>query len=190
MITEDQYWLAQPPAVRALRNMSTNDPGRGILAAQLAKQGFAIDAAIMVNGWSADVVMRVRVADGITWVPRVGMQNIQPYLVGAQQPNPPYAPYDPAHPPAGAIMVSDDPKDYPAFDPPPPQVPQPPATNMVGAFMFSDANGKKYYDRGPASMKDSKTPGVVDGQVVEQDGSSYTAHVVQSMMGLEVFFTA
>lgn len=189
MITEDQYWLAQPPAVRALRNMSTTDTSRGILAAHLANQGFTIDVPIMVNGWGANIIMTVREADGMTWVPKLGMPNVSSSITGAAVPNPPYAPYDAAHPPAGAIMVSTSPPDYPPFDPPPPVNPPTP-THMVGAFMFSDASGKKYYAGGQAAMKDSRTPAVVDGQVVQQDGLSYTAHVVQSLMGIEVFFTA
>lgn len=189
MITEDQYWNAQPPAVRALRNMSTTDTSRGILAAQLANQGFTIDVPIMVNGWGANIIMTVRQDDGMTWVPKLGMPDVSSSITGAAVPNPPYKPYDPLHPPAGSIKVSIDPADYPAFDPPPAVNPPAPSTHMVGAYMFSDASGKKYYANGPAAMKDSRTPNVEDGEVVSQDGVIYIAHVVQSLMGPEVFFT-
>lgn len=184
MITEDQYWNAQPQAVRALRNLSTTDGSRIAQAATLANEGFTIDGAIMVNGWDANIIMTIRQADGMTWVPSFLQPNIQPYLVGNQTAtNPPFVPYDPTNRPPGSIKVSTNPNDYPPFDPPPPPPPAP-ATNVVGFLL-----GGNVYASGPGAMKDSRTPTVTDGQKVEQSGVEYTAHVGFGLMGPSIYFT-
>ena len=181
-VTSDQYWAAQPPQVRALRNMDTTTADRGMLAAELAQKGFTIDVPIMVYGWDAAIVMTIREADGLTWVPSALQPNIG-YQVPGGPTNPPYVPYDPNNRPSGSIKVSTASPDYPPFDPPAPPKPAP-ATNVVGAKLFGNV-----YGTGPGAMKDSKTANVVDGQVVPNGSMSCTAHVAMALMGLSIYFT-
>ena len=182
MITAARYWLHQPAAVRALRNMDTTTADRGMLAVELANQGHIIDVPIMVFGWDPQTVMGIRIADGMTWVPSALQPNIGFQVPGGPT-NPPFVPYDPNTRPLGSIKVSDDPADYPPFDPPLPPPPAP-STNIVGAKLFGNV-----YGTGPGAMKDSKTPAVTDGEQVQQGGIEFTAHVGFGMMGPSIYFT-
>lgn len=116
-LTNDIYWLAQPPAVRELRFLPDNGTERYTKAESLAKEGFKIDVPIMVFGWDAVKVMKLRHDYGYTWVPSALMPNITiaPGLVMHGS-----APYDPNAPPSGAIKVSTEAKDFPPFEKPVP----------------------------------------------------------------------
>ena len=149
------YWASQPPEVRALPGIADLDQ-RATRAAQLAGSGFLIDVPIMVWAWDAYLVMQQRQAYGYTWVPSALQPSIQ---VAPGISDPPFAPYDAAHPPAGSIKVSlnigDGGKtswgDYPPFNPPAPPTPQTPAaTDPVGAQsvgnIYLSAPGDNYQD--------------------------------------------
>lgn len=169
------YWAAQPPEVRALKDVVDNAQA----ALELAVKGFVIDFPVLVAHFDPYATMFYRGVDGFTWVP----SGLQPSVcVGTPYSNnPPYCPYDPAKPPEGSIKVSLDVKDYPAFDPPVP--PQPaPSARLVGLF-----NGA-VYTAGPDALKDGK-PQVQDKQVVEQDDVKYIATVRVSPFGFIVFYT-
>jgi hypothetical protein len=97
---DDAYWAAQPPAVRALRNMDDLDARRA-LAAELTSKGYTIDVPIMVWGWSATKTMALRQQWGYTWVPSAGMA---PVAVAPGLNVPGLPGYNPA-PPPGAILV-------------------------------------------------------------------------------------
>jgi len=174
-IFDAAYWASLPLAVQACKG------GNPTLAQQLALQGYTIDAPIMALGWDPYIVMSIRQADGLTWVPSA----LQPAIVmsptSPAQSNPPYAPYDPNNPPPKSIRVSTNPADYPPLVPPAP--PTPPATNLVGPLAFGTL-----YVGGPGAMANGK-PTVTDGEQVEQDGVTYTAHVVNEPMGVVVTFT-
>jgi hypothetical protein len=66
-LTDDIYWASQPPQVRALRGMSSDQVA--LAAKQLADQGFIIDVPIMVYQWDPVTVMGIRQVEGFTWVP-------------------------------------------------------------------------------------------------------------------------
>jgi len=114
-VTTDIYWLSKPPQVSALKPLPDNSPERISLAEDLARSGFKVDVPIMVWGWDAYKVMKLRGDLGYTWVPSALMPNITiaPGLMMAGT-----TPYDPNSPPSGSIKVSVDAKDYPAFERP------------------------------------------------------------------------
>ncbi len=137
------YWLSQPPEVRALEVNTTPDQdirmSRGV---ELAIKGFKIDVPIMLWGWDPYKVMRLRMDFGYTWVPNA----LQPPLGAAPGlTGPGITPYDPAHPPGGAIKVSIDPKDYPPFDPPAPAVKPPGVQFSEGSPVGVQSVGNLYY---------------------------------------------
>ena len=97
----DAYWAKQPAAVQQLRKI--DDSGqRAMMAAQLAAEGYAIDTPVMVWGWDAGKTMQLRQGFGYTWVPSAMQSPVTaaPGITGAA-----ITPYDPAHPPAGSILV-------------------------------------------------------------------------------------
>jgi hypothetical protein len=100
----DAYWATQPPEVQRLRDLSS-ESDRAELARQLAEEGFQIDVPIMVWGWDPLATMIVRQNQGYTWVPSAGMD---PVSVAPGIGFPGLPSYDPAKPPAGAILVSTD----------------------------------------------------------------------------------
>jgi len=108
-VTNEIYWASQPEAVQILNSLP--DAQKAQKAESLAKEGYRIDVPIMVWGWDAFKVMKMRKDYGYTWVPSALMPNITiaPGLamVGT-------TPYDPNSPPSGAIKVSTESKDYPA----------------------------------------------------------------------------
>jgi hypothetical protein len=99
----DAYWATQPPAVQKLRTIS--DFGeRSAMAGQLADQGYAVDLPIMVWGWDPMKTMLTRKMDGYNWVPSFNQSPVStPNLALPGQ-----TPYDPDHPPPGAIAVNTD----------------------------------------------------------------------------------
>ena len=123
-VTNEIYWASQPEAVQVLNGLP--DVNRSAKAEALAKEGYRIDVPIMVWGWDAFKVMKMRKDYGYTWVPSALMPNITiaPGLtmIGS-------TPYDPNSPPSGSIKVSTDAKDYPSAVKP---VAVAPATSPVG----------------------------------------------------------
>lgn len=92
----------QPAAVQALRTIA-DETQRGVLAKQLADQGYLIDVPIMVWHWDPLITMTIRQNSGYTWVPSGDQAALQAC------PNcdlPGLTHYDPNNPPAGSIMVS------------------------------------------------------------------------------------
>jgi len=113
-VTNEAYWLAQPPEVRVLQS-EPDASARNKIAEGLAKAGYKIDVPVMVYQWDAYKVMKMRKDYGYTWVPSALMPNISiaPGLISQGG-----TPYDPNSPPSGSIKVSTDAKDYPAYDKP------------------------------------------------------------------------
>lgn len=111
------YWASKSPEVRKLGTFDISDWAgmyhASVLADQLASQGFQIDTPIMVWQWDPGKIMAQRIAYGYTWVPSAKGSNVQG-TPGNTNPNV-KVPYDPTVVPAGAIKVSLDLDDYPAF---------------------------------------------------------------------------
>lgn len=101
MSSADRYWAMQPEPVRALRNAKPDE--REGLAQSLSKQGYAIDAPIMVWGWDPEQTMRLRSEYGYTWVPSAYQPQIQ-IAPGLAMPG--IQSYDPTQPPPGSIRVN------------------------------------------------------------------------------------
>jgi hypothetical protein len=152
---DQAYWASQPPEVRALPGLTDLDQ-RATRGAELAAKGFLIDVPIMVWGWDAYLVMKMRTDYGYTWVPSA----LQPPVAIAPGITVTGAvPYDAAHPPSGSIKVSlsigDEGKtswgDYPPFNPPAQPTPQTPASNdpvglqSIGTLYLS-VPGETYQD--------------------------------------------
>jgi hypothetical protein len=98
---DNAYWAQQPAAVQQLRNIQS-EPEREQVAAQLASEGYSIDVPVMVWGWDAGITTQLRETAGYTWVPSA----LQPNVTEAPGVNTPgFAPYNPANPPAGSILV-------------------------------------------------------------------------------------
>jgi hypothetical protein len=98
----DAYWATQPKEVQALKDIHDFATRRG-LAQDLISKGYTIDFDIMVWGDDPYAAMKNRLGSGYTWVPSAG-QNPIPVSPGLSFPGLPS--YDPAHPPAGSILVS------------------------------------------------------------------------------------
>ena len=111
---DQAYWASQPPEVRGLPSLEDQDC-RAKRAAELASKGFVIDVPIMVWAWDPYLVMKLRSDFGYTWVPSA-LQTPVTIAPGLSAPG--IVPYDPAHPPSGAIHVSLRVEDYPPFNPP------------------------------------------------------------------------
>lgn len=114
-VTQAIYWASQPTAVQSLQALPDASQERSAKAESLAKDGFKIDVPIMVWGWDAFKVMKLRKDYGYTWVPSALMPNITiaPGLMMSGT-----TPYDPSSPPSGSIKVSTEAKDYPPFEKP------------------------------------------------------------------------
>lgn len=172
-LTDDAYWLHQPPAVQQLRDIQ--DPGQlATTAAELAKQGYTIDVRIMVDRMDPVCTMGIRQVEGYTWVPSA----LQPpiYLPpGLTFPG--LTPYDPDNPPPGSIKVSTNIADYPPAIAP---APVPSNTNLpkVGVCFSNNT----ICAVGPGGY------GSKDGDVVTQDGKQYRAHVSVGLMGQTIWF--
>jgi hypothetical protein len=176
----DDYWAAQPAAVRVLRFLS--QPDRTTTAKQLASAGYCIDMACMVDQemLPGDVFL-VRQNNGFTWVPAADQPNI-PSMPFADMPG--LKPYDPLHPPPGSIHVPFNPDDY-AHGPVAPDVPAP-------VVQLKPQVGEKFSITG---IGDVYLPGIgldenliAEGQVIEQGGESYRAHVNWTAR-IPVYFT-
>lgn len=189
-LTPDIYWDNKPKPVRALRDLFPTDVG--LAAVQLADQGYTIDVPIMVYQYDPVTEMGMRQQAGYTWVPSAKQLPI-PVAPGLTFPGAPT--YDPNNPPAGSIKVSIDADDYPSYDPPAPPVIL--DTHVVGIRVFGNV-----YGLGPGVwVDDPKRPGAkaqsvngkfdnnINGQVVTQDGVSYTAHWSDGLMGVSLNFT-
>jgi hypothetical protein len=103
-----------------------------LAAAQLT--GLPIDTQLMLWGWSAPMIMQVRLNNGYAYVPPYGTANVDiaPGLsVLGQSSN------YPASMPAGWIKVSVDAADYPAYVPPIPVTTPPPIWTPVMSEVLS-----------------------------------------------------
>ncbi len=171
------YWLSKPKEVRALEVNTTPDQdarmSRGI---ELAIKGFQIDVPIMLWGWSPFKVMKLRIDYGYTWTPNALQPPVQlaPGLSGSGLN---LVPYDPNNPPGGAIKVSLDLADYPAFDPPVPATPLPTVSAIsgdpVGVWMGYQ---NLYYS----------VPGVdtrIDGDTFTDPRGSFRKHITVTPFG-------
>jgi hypothetical protein len=178
---EDAYWNSQPPAVQSLRTI-TLGTARETAAKALALEGYIIDVPIMVWGQVAYIVMLERQQFGYTWVPS-GLQPNLPTTPGNALPGLP--PYDPNNPPPGSINVSINIADYPPYVTPAPAPPAP-VLPLVGALIFDNiyAYGPGVWSTGPGP----KVYTVVNGQMVTQDGATYKAVFVQTLMGSSLHF--
>lgn len=120
----DLYWAAQPPEVRALRDMPRTSPedadARYTKAVELATKGFVIDTQIHAEGLEPWATMWLRLRYGYTWVPsilQVPNFDLAPGISGM-----PGDGYDPHNPMPGSIAVSLEADDYPAYEQAPPVV--------------------------------------------------------------------
>src|SRR5262249_36159007 len=136
-------------------------------AQSLAQAGYILDVPIDVWNWDPVTTMAIRTQLGFTWVPSA----LQAPLNGAIGTGPV---------PLGAIRVSVNAADYPPFDPPTP--PTPPPTKLVGDVTFGNI-----YTYGPGAVANGQYV-VTDGQIVEQAGVHYKAHVSKSLIGVTVSF--
>jgi hypothetical protein len=144
---DQAYWAFEPPEIQALPGIADPDQ-RASRAAELATKGFTIDVPIMVWGWDAYLVMKMRSDFGYSWVPSA----LQPPVTiapGLAQPG--FVSYDPLRPPPGSIHVSTNVQDYPPFNPPPQATPQtlagsdPVGLQSLGAIYLS-IPGETYQD--------------------------------------------
>ena len=123
------YWASKPPAIRKATQLGVPDRQEAMSA--LAQSGLSIDRQIDIMGYDPYETMLTRRLYGYTWVPSATMMVTFPPPGFAM---PGETPYDPDHPPAGAILVHD-PNTfdiatwYPPFDPPAPQAV--PSTEMI-----------------------------------------------------------
>jgi len=170
-LTDQIYWASVPDAVRNTMLPLRGSPGASAAGKALAMQGYIIDVPIMVFGWSAPLVMAIRVADGYTYVASGLMAYMPP--PGKDLP--------------GAIKVSVDAADYPPADPPPPP---PDTTTMVASLLWTDPGGTSHFAPGPGAYNAGGIA-VSNGQKFTQAGVVYTAVVTVGPLGLTVvYFTA
>ena len=169
---DQAYWLAQPAAVRNLAKLDDQN-ARSTQAAVLAMQGFTVDVPIDVYGWEPYLVMKLRQDFGYTWVPSALQA---PVAIAPGLSAPGAVPYDPQHPPAGAIKVSTDIKDFPAFEPPPQPAPLILTANYVGAQSI----GNLYF-----ALAGDPTP---DGGVVKDARGTFVKHKVQTPFGFSAYY--
>jgi hypothetical protein len=168
------YWASQPPEVRALEvNTTPDEDARSSRAVSLAIKGFKIDIPIMVWGWDPFKVMKMRMDFGYTWVPNA----LQPPLgIAPGLKAPGITPYDPNNPPGGAIKVSIDPADYPAYPMP---TPVPSSGGGVEAFSGDPVGvqsvGVLYYS----------VPGetIPDGQKFTDTRGTFLKHITITPFG-------
>lgn len=99
---QDAYWALQPPEVQVLRTIP-DFREREQVAWQLARQGFSVDADIMVYHQDPYMTMKIREGEGYTWVPAWGQGGI-PVAPGLSFPGLPS--YNVLNPPPGSIRVS------------------------------------------------------------------------------------
>lgn len=171
-LTQQIYINSFPPEIAALMALPTGQE-RYQQAGVLVQRGFngldgapAIDEAIMVDQeMTAEDVMTVRKNNGFTWVPSWGQQSL-PSMPGDAFPG--LTPYDPANPPPGSILVTDDPDKFPHYGPMPPAPPAP--KNQIGEkFTLSDGR--------VVVLPTIYVGDVYEGEELTQNGMVYVAHV-------------
>lgn len=171
LMTNDQYWAAQPPQVRELRSL--HEPELSTRAHELADAGFLVDVPIHVWKWAAELVMLLRDQQGLTWVPSA---NQEPLNLAGDALKFGFAgrSYDPKHAPPGSIRISMYAEDYPPFDPPAP--PPIPSIGPPKYVSFYTGVGNRYY----STPEGRANPA---GDRVGQDGSEYRKLVIPGLMG-------
>ena len=146
-IFRNAYMASLDPAREALtlnyyllvtQGFPTYNPSLGQeLLDYVASLGLPVDRQIMLDGWDSWTTMKARQGAGDTWVPSVG----QNFTTGA--PTLPFLGFN-GPMPAGAILVSTEPSDYPPYQPPTPV--EPPATThfpvgpRIGASSYFEVN--------------------------------------------------
>jgi hypothetical protein len=143
----------------------------------LALKGIAIDVMIDVNGADPLLMHQFRQNVGLLWVPNALQPSLEVQLTGSQQPDPPFYPYDPAHPPVGAIITDTNPADYKAFPLPAAPVPADPAINptpAAGDKLVGPAKTSTLFDLTPLARHKALTDGFV--WTLEGDGHVYMFH--------------
>lgn len=96
-LTDAIYFASKPPEVRALYGMGTIDGEREKLAKDLYMQGFVIDRAIDIWGWSPEKVMQMRYDMGVRVVGNAFQFGAPFITVSIDAAD--YQPFDPAVPP-------------------------------------------------------------------------------------------
>lgn len=136
------YNAAQPPELADLAKYPSYDQTRRIRAVELAQRGdlkLKVDPCIHALGMDPFGTMLGRQMNGFLWVPSLYENDFSGSV--AQNPLGPGEVGQGTAMPAGAIKVSLDSKDYPAFVVPVVPVPVEPKGNPVG---FSYDGGKTY----------------------------------------------
>lgn len=181
-IFDAAYWAHQPPAIQALPGIADAD-ARTAQGMDLATQGYIIDVPVMVWGWDPYLTMSLRVQYGYTWVPSALMPPVE-MAPGVTQPG--ALPYDPLHPPSGAILVSVDPATYPPYAPPAPiQVPPTAPASLVGV---EEGAGSNYYQAFAAAVAELANGAVYNGD----PRGAFTFHTSSSPFapgGITAWFT-
>lgn len=165
-MNDDMYWKDQPLAVQALRGLaaSQGSAAAAALAAQLAKENYAIDVLIMVYGASPTSVMIQRWMDGTTWVPRLGASDdFTNVLINPQAPD-----YDPTKPPADAILTSVSAASYPPAPGTITATPVVASTAVIGP-QLPDGN----FAPGPGTLNGLGMPKYNLGDTLQVNGHSY-----------------
>ena len=175
-LTDSVYWASKPPQVAALQSLVTpagfpDIAARDAQGQVLAAQGFIIDRQIDIWGWDPVLVMGARAGYGYTWCPnayQANDPNILDYL-------------NPALMWSGAIPVSTDARNYPAFTPPAPPTP-------VSASPVGTLNAGMY----SVNLAVAQVNGVLlfkDGQTYMDNTGTYTFHDQPGMFGPMLWWT-
>lgn len=168
---DNAYWASQPTAVQALKSR-TNVDAYAIIgnALALVRQGYLIDQEIMAYGSDPYCQMLARKNFGYAW------------WVNATQSVPGNATNgyaDPGVKPPGALLVSINPADFPAFVDPS-KAPAPPAS-VVGNDLGFTISGSEVFAAGVVpGIAISQQPKFADGQRVTVASGSYVYHVLNS----------
>lgn len=147
------YWLAQPAAVRALKDLPAGG-ARVQAALDLAKAGYAVDVMIEAYGFEPWGTMASRKLQGFAWAPAI----LQDYQLTQYAIAPWYTSPDTPMP-KGAIKTSLDLADYPAFDPPPPPPTVTLVANPVGSNIWGTSWGSNFGDNWPVGSTYTDTRG-------------------------------
>jgi hypothetical protein len=166
----ETYKAHWPPQVRALWGI--NDIAeRAAKARDLEAAGFFVDLNTMIYQEDPVLYMYYSQMFGLTW--------IGPAHLGGAIDNGGSGSGDV---PVGYEKVSVKAEDFPPFDPPVIPVLN---TNIVGKETYPGNFAPGPGWKGP----DGVTPVVRDGQIVEQGGKKYVAHVKPGLMGIAGWFT-
>jgi len=155
------------------------DPTTTIVAQALATSGVVVDVPVMVWAWDPYFTMLLRAQEGYAWVPSA----LQPPVQAAPGINfPGAAPYNASAPPNGAIPVSLNLTDYPAFAAPQP-APAPP-TDPIGPLSNAALN---LYDQAPGVTYSGAMYTATEATAVHPAGN-YQKIQQQTMIGIPITY--